>query len=675
MKFTKEELRTSLLTIAANLGLAEKFKSGKHSNEDFEKMDKAFKEEHGLSFMEAVKKADSDKQAAEQLAAITSLLQGTPGAEGGNGDGEGDEGGSGDGGEGGSGDEGAQSNSNSKELNAVLQQISEMQKTIKVLEGSQDPQKPKAVVIGAPKTVVFAHTNEHAFGVSHEVFSLDRSWNQNTVENKKRDGKYSRQEYDQLMNDFDMLGEQMKSRWNTLHKTNQLGNLEDAISSGAIDYSDLEAEFGSEYLVRRMDKIITYVRKLESISRFFPTRSNVQDGENVTHNFMGRSFTQPYQAGEVFAGSAKFQPEKYKVFDVMFKFKFEDLKELEHEYIGYLNKEGSDPMKWAFIEWIMVQCSIIAHNERELRRVNGVRVEPTEGEPAHFMYASNGILPAIWTKVDENAAWQIDGLNVYDSTTIVDYVDELVSEVYKRNGGTLQGWSLVMNSMDKPTFLKGYREKYKTDANYDGEKMEVKDFPLPRIIGINMGESKAMFMVRDEMIELLENKPGEFFAYYFERRLEQLIAASYAKEGVHVTAGRKFADKAALVASKGKQTNLFVNLPATELADGATTADATKNNMFMTVENAAPTAFTDFVGAVEGVAYRLINGHETNDTTIAKAAKFADITAVYTPTAIGDYLEVIYNPTTDKFIELKRKVGGVITVNEAARAPKYVEQV
>ena len=112
-----------------------------------------------------------------------------------------------------------------------------------------------------------------------------------------------------------------------------------------------------------------------------------------------------------------------------------------------------------------------------------------------------------------------------------------------------------------------------------------------------MGESKLMFMMKDDAIELLENKPGEFFSFYFERRLEQLFACSYGAEGVYVNAGRKFGKFGRTCASKGKQTNIFLNNPVTELVADATTADATVNNMFQTIANAAATAFTDFVGS------------------------------------------------------------------------------
>lgn len=52
----------------------------------------------------------------------------------------------------------------------------------------------------------------------------------------------------------------------------------------------------------------------------------------------------------------------------------------------------------------------------------------------------------------------------------------------------------------------------------------------------------------------------------------------------------------------------------------------------------------------------------TNASTISKAGKFADITAEYTPTKVGDYILVLLN-SKGNFRELERCVGGTRTVN------------
>ena len=58
-------------------------------------------------------------------------------------------------------------------------------------------------------------------------------------------------------------------------------------------------------------------------------------------------------------------------------------------------------------------------------------------------------------------------------------------------------------------------------------------------------------------------------------------------------------------------------------------------------------------------------GSLTNATTIAKSGKFSEITAAYTPTAVGDYIMLVLNADKTKFLELERMVGGTRTINAA----------
>ena len=112
--------------------------------------------------------------------------------------------------------------------------------------------------------------------------------------------------------------------------------------------------------------IIAYLRTLKTVDHIFPWRSGIQDGEIIPTAFFGE-FSQRYQAGEVFKGSAKISQEIARVSDVMIKYKFEDLIALEKQYIGYLNKEGSDVMKWTFIEWLLVYIYKAMFNEQVRR--------------------------------------------------------------------------------------------------------------------------------------------------------------------------------------------------------------------------------------------------------------------------------------------------------------------
>jgi hypothetical protein len=453
-----------------------------------------------------------------------------------------------------------------------------------------------------------------------------------------------------------------------LHKNKMNG----ALMTGNLDYTALESEFGAEYRVRRMDAIITFIKRLPSITKYFPIRYGVQDKQDMVQSFSGKSFTQARQAGRVFAGSHKFQPIQASVKAVMFKFQFADLWELETEYIGYLNKEGSDPMKWNFIEWIMIENSKIQHNEKEKRRVKGYRIEPTVGAAGHFMYASDGILTNIEKGYEHhNAVYVFTDKRAYSSSTILAYIEAFAEAVYQMKDD-FSDMVLCMNEKHAPWYTAAYRAKYGTDMDFAGSKVEIMDYNVSpeRIFRIpNMGNRYDMWFMPKDSIEILEDKPGEFFNYYMERTLEELLVAAYGKEGTFTFYGQLYATRVALLADNGLYTNIFRNNPTTLLTDGATTCNGALNEMFETIQNSAPTAITDITNAVQGVAYKILCGHVTNATTIAQAGKFSTITAGYTPTAVGDYIKVVYDSANSKFYEIERKVNGVLAINTALTAP------
>lgn len=553
---------------------------------------------------------------------------------------------------------------NSKNKNQIIAKLmgEEEPKGGKVVE-----KDTKTLMICGPGT-----TDKHLFGIPTEMFSMGKRWNRAAASLTALNSHYTKAEQQELQNDFDALGSSVSDRFKTLFANGQLP----VMLAGNLNYADLASELGAYYNVRRQDAIIDYIMKLRSLSELFPVHYGVQDEETLVNVFEGKSFSQAFQSGRVFGGNFKFQPVKAKVKDVMFKYKFSDLKDLERQYIGYLNTSGSDPIKWSFIEWIMVMSAKIQVNEREKRRVKGCRIEPTATKASHFMYASDGILTTLdrLAEAAKPSIFVFTTLNAYTASTILEYVRSFVRSVY-RMYGTLDGFALYMNELDIPDFKQAYREKYGSDSNFSGEKMEIKDFPLPKIVGIpNMGPLRQdMILCEEGRIEILENVPGEFFAFNFQRDFEELYAMSYGKEGTHAFPGKQYDSKAALIADNGRHTRIFMNQPASLAIADQTTLDGSLNEIFKTIANTGATALTDITGAVDGIAYKVICGSTTNATTIAKANKFSTITAAYTPTAVGDYIKVIYDPTGDKFYEIERKVGGVLTVNSALTAPEYVE--
>ena len=99
---------------------------------------------------------------------------------------------------------------------------------------------------------------------------------------------------------------------------------------------------------------------------------------------------------------------------------------------------------------------------------------------------------------------------------------------------------------------------------------------------------------------------------------------------------------------------IFMNWPTVELAAGATTANAKDGIIFRTGANTAAVTLTDIENAREGVIYRIEIGTAANATKIAKTGKFSEISAAWSPTAVGEYIKLYYNAETQKFYDVAR---------------------
>ncbi len=88
------------------------------------------------------------------------------------------------------------------------------------------------------------------------------------------------------------------------------------------------------------------------------------------------------------------------MYDVMFAYRFKNLKAIEKSWIGHLNKEGSNAVKLSFIEYLLAETAKKLHNEREQRRINGVRKDPNPNVPGRAMEAADGLYEYLRKKVE-----------------------------------------------------------------------------------------------------------------------------------------------------------------------------------------------------------------------------------------------------------------------------------
>lgn len=666
-------MKEKLLKIAQKLGLASKFKENKMTSEDWDKFAAEFNKEYGVDILKALDEAKKEKKLSKEKQEAIAALMGEEADEEDAGE-EAEEAEAAEdedeAGEEVSEEETQEPEATKKPAKKVAtsgrtvnlaSEIKKLNKKIEQLQGTPEESAGKKIT-GQPGKVVniigTGHSKTHVFGLKSEFYSRSKPWNEITA-SKKPYPNWSRSDQTAFQNEFDKYAESLGKRIEWLQSNGLMGSIrmkDNKYATDSIDYDAFDnTGYGDEYVVRRQDALIAYLKSLPSVSAIFPVRYGVQNKMEMTNAFFGE-FSQAWQGGKVYKGSFNLEPELAKVDKAMFKHSFTNLKQIEVEYVGYLNREGSDPMKWNFVEWLMMKTLIALHNEQELRRVRGYRIDPTVGTAGHYMFASDGVLRRLDSYVEDFKIQPFTDLNTYTSSTILTFVETLV-EYVNQVVPSMRGMYLYMNEKHVPWYKAAYRTQYGTDLDFKGGVLQVMDYAIDGIVPVpGMGNSCMMWITAPGNVELYEDQPGEMEKIYFQRDLEELIVASWWSEGTGAyMTGRQYASAVLLAASKRKYQYIFVTLPVTSLLADATTADASVNNKFKTIANSGATAFTNFSNAEEGVVYRIECGSVTNATAIAKSGYFSNIDA-WIPTAVGDYLEVYWNATTSKFVEVRRLV-------------------
>lgn len=532
---------------------------------------------------------------------------------------------------------------------------------VAALSSKATPDQPIDVKKGTVMGLGGFHTPKFAFGIEHPMFAAEKRWNQILMHGKNISLQSDPDDdtFESFQKEFKLYGRDISKRMQEL-KINGLLNVKSLNTDGTIDYSGLaDAGLGTQYIVRRQDALIARIIALPNVFDIFPLRSNVQDGDVITNAFFGE-FSQAYQEGELSKGGMDLIPEKAKVNDVMFKTLFKSMKWIETQYIGYLNTAGSDPVKWQMIEWMILNIATVLNNERNVRTVMGHRIEPTTGVKGHFLNSSTGVIHRLISYIENLQILPFDDADfaTYSSTTMVSVAESFAEEVNQVLPNLL-GKAIYMNLKHRPWYLQSYRTTYGKDMDFSGPVEKLQNYELP-IIWVPMGNLKFMWITDLGNIQALENVPGEMYNTYFERRLESVWAFSTWKEGTAAAyAGKPYATTLALAAAGRKEQAIFINKPVTTLAADATTVDGSKNIWFVTQANTADVEpanleITDITNPEEGVVYKIEIGSASNPQNIKKALKFSLITEAWEPTAVGEWIKLIYDKANTKFLEVAR---------------------
>ena len=532
----------------------------------------------------------------------------------------------------------------------------------------------------------FGNTPEYLFGVQAPMFAMRERWNRIAANpamaavlgspTQEQERNFYRQAREYAASLQQRMAFLVENKMTADLKLLASGEFSTTYAPGVANLGDLATQF----VVRRQDAIIARVLQSRQMTQWFPVRYGIQDNDIIFNAFFGE-VSQAWQEGEKYKGSMKLENLRGYVDDVMLKMKWGPMKDIERKYIGYLNQEGSDPIKWTMIEYMMLNSLLTAQLEQNRRRMRGIYVHPGEGISDSYLHGSTGILYTLLRYIHENRLQVTEDSDKtyrsYTSSTMLAAVQAFVSDV-KTNlaeDETLDGKKIYLNSRHKDWWIKCIRTAYGKDIDFRGPDSyanHVPDTELEIIWLPYLGNLCFMMIHEPGNLQFLEYLPGEMMNVKMEQQMEMVRAWAVWKEGTSAAfTGRQFANKSALLANKFEWQQIFLNKFCKSLAKDAVKADADNGFWFETIANdgttvdttTTPPALTDIENAKNGVAYIIECGSTTNATTIAKSGKFSEISAAWEPTAVGDYLMVVLNAAGTKFLELERCVGGTRTIN------------
>jgi hypothetical protein len=558
----------------------------------------------------------------------------------------------------------------------LVQLAQAVQGLINTMQNSATEDRPIQTVTATTTSFTGpADRTKFLFGIENSMFSMSDRWNR-IAANPAAAASFGAWDEETEGASFRKqavaFSRSLQKRYAYLHANGMLDAKKLAAGEFGTNYEGVNtAGVGNQFVVLRQDALIARVLTKRDLTQYFPVRYGIQDHDLVFNAFFSE-VSQAYQQGEIWKGDMKLENEMGHVDDAMIKLKFGPMKELERMYIGYLNKEGSDPIKWNMIEFCILNSLETAQVEQNKRRMRGIYVKPETGVAGSYLNASTGVIYTLLRYIHEFKILPHDdeAYRGYTDADMLDAVQDFVADIITSctEDMDIDNHVLYLNKTHQPWWIKNVRAKYGKDIDFTGPdsyKYVVPDTNVHIIWLPYLGQLPLMFMDVPGNIQFLEYVPGEMLSIKVKEDMELVKAWSTWKEGCSASfTGRRFDSLDKLKANNYEWQQIFMNKPAVDMEADATTVDASKGFWQITVANTAAKAITDITNAKAGVAYIIECGSTENATTIAKAGKFADITEAYTPTKVGDYIMLILN-SKGNFLELERQIAGVRKVNAA----------
>ena len=538
--------KARLNKVLEKLGFVKKFENKSLTSEEYKALCEEYQKEYQSTLVDDLAAENSAAEEAEHQQQINSLYAIVSKANNAAGDGNDCD----DDDEGKDPDDGKK-NENSQQPTGASQNVSYEQLTkavsglaenvMKMAQGTA-PDKPAAHVT-APSIPIngFESNSNYLFGIEHSLFDMKKRWNQITVNpalalasepDEESDGKAFRKESMAFARSLQLRYKYHQSR-------NELGDVK-ALASGqfATNYGGVDnAGLGDQFVILRQDALIARILELRNLTEYFPVRYGVQD-RDILFNAFFDEVSQGYQPGEIYKGGMQLENEMGYVDDAMIKVQFGPMKEIERKYIAYLNKEGSDPIKWSMIEFCLLNLLKKAQDEQNQRRMRGIYVKPEDGQPSSYLNAGTGIWYTLLRYIHDYSIkpFANKSYNTYTSANMLDAVKEFITDVktHLTEGMTLDKHVLYLNENHIDWWLANCRETYGKDLDFtgpDGYKNRVPDSTIQIKWLPYEGKSCWMFLDIPGNLQFVEYLPGEMFAVKMEEQIEMVRAWSTWKEG------------------------------------------------------------------------------------------------------------------------------------------------
>lgn len=567
--------------------------------------------------------------------------------------------------------EGEQPQSNAT-LEGILESLNGMRADFQTLAKKPEEDKPLQSVTVSPVSINgFGNTPKYLFGVEHPMFSMQDRWNKIAANPR---AAAALPEVDEQVDGVAFykaaygFAKSLKARYQYLQENKLLDAPALAAGKYATNYEGVDkAGVGDQFIVLRQDALIARVLQLRDMTQYFPVAYGYQDRGLVFNAFFDE-VSQAYQTGEVFKGGMKIENHMGYVDDAMIKMEWGPMKELERKYIGYLNKEGSDPIKWTMIEYQLLNTLTTAQVEQNKRRMRGIYVKPEAGVAGSYLNAGTGILYTLLRYVHQyDIKPHVDeDYRSYTQATMLAAVQEFLADVRSTvtEDMDIDQHVIYLNKNHQGWWIKNVRTTYGKDTDFTGPMGALSVVPdtTTHIIWLPyLGQLPFMMLHQPGNLQFLEYIPGEMLAMKMQEQMEQVRAWSTWKEGCSASfTGRRFDSRDAMDKNAYEWQQIFINLFAATIKD-----KVDGNDGFWQVTGATTTAdtITDIVNAKNGVAYCIEAGVAEHLPKIAKSGKFANISDAFTASKVGDYIMVIIGGDGN-FRELERCVGGKRTINK-----------